>query len=155
MGFFLETEGDLIVLAKEHNFNVIGHGCNCFCTMGHGIAVPMKNTFGVNKYDLESVEHEGDYNKLGQIEGRFNLEYSLDVINCYTQYDYKRITGVINVDYEALVMCLKKINHQYKGKHIGLPLIGCGLAGGDWVKVKNYIQQYLKDMDVTIVHLKR
>ncbi len=30
--------GDLIDLAKNGNFDVIIHGCNCFRTMGVGIA---------------------------------------------------------------------------------------------------------------------
>lgn len=35
-------KGDLIQLALANEFDVIIHGCNCFCTMGKGIA-PMKN----------------------------------------------------------------------------------------------------------------
>ena len=76
-------------------------------------------------------------------------------------------------DYEALILCLRKINHIFKGKHIGLPgSIGAGLAGGIWDKndlplkmlealhrnfkdVKTIIQEELKDMNVTIVHYKK
>ena len=47
---------------------------------------------------------------------------------------------------------LKKINHEYKGKRIGLPKIGCGLANGDWNVVKKIIEDRLKDCDVTIVN---
>jgi hypothetical protein len=32
------------------------------------------------------------------------------------------------LDYEALALCLRKINHTFKGKHVGLPQIGCGIA---------------------------
>lgn len=42
---YKEIKGDLIKLALEGEFDVIAHGCNCFCTMGAGIAVAMKNTF--------------------------------------------------------------------------------------------------------------
>jgi hypothetical protein len=76
------------------------------------------------------------------------------------------------LDYEALTLCLRKINHIFKGLHIGLPLIGCHLAGGVWdyeqlpegeqfdyitgrkKDVKTIIKQELKDMNVTIVHYK-
>jgi O-acetyl-ADP-ribose deacetylase (regulator of RNase III) len=36
-----EIEGDLIDLAKRGHFDVVTHGCNCFCTMGAGIAPQM------------------------------------------------------------------------------------------------------------------
>lgn len=46
---------------------------------------------------------------------------------------------------------MRNINKQYKGKHIGLPLIGAGLAGLDWDMVYKIIKDNLTDMDVTIV----
>jgi O-acetyl-ADP-ribose deacetylase (regulator of RNase III) len=47
---------------------------------------------------------------------------------------------------------MRKMNAIFKGKHIGLPLIGAGLAGGDWEVIKNIIQTELADCNVTIVH---
>jgi O-acetyl-ADP-ribose deacetylase (regulator of RNase III) len=46
---------------------------------------------------------------------------------------------------------MRKINHTFKGKHIGLPKIGAGLAGGDWNRIKTIIQTELKDMKVSVV----
>lgn len=37
--------GDLIKLALTGDFDVIVHGCNCFNTMGAGIAKTIKQTF--------------------------------------------------------------------------------------------------------------
>ena len=37
--------GDLIDMALEGHFDVIVHGCNCFCAMGAGIAKQIKETF--------------------------------------------------------------------------------------------------------------
>ena len=62
------VDGDLIQLALDRNFDVIGHGCNCFCTMGAGIAPQMARAFWCNdptKYPWEGDEHKGDYRKLG------------------------------------------------------------------------------------------
>lgn len=39
------TRGDLIKLAKKGKFDIIVHGCNCFCEMGAGIARQIKKTF--------------------------------------------------------------------------------------------------------------
>ena len=168
---YKEIEGDLIKLALEGKFDVIAHGCNCFCTMGAGIAVQMAKTFGCDKYILESKEYKGDISKLGCIdhwhENTFkggvdihltNINSKLYVVNAYTQYHYGKnhIDGKENpIDYEALTLCMRKINYLFKGKHIGLPQIGCGLAGGDWNKVKSIIQKELKDCNVTIVIYKK
>jgi hypothetical protein len=43
----------------------------------------------------------------------------------------------------------------FKGKKIGLPMIGAGLAGGDWDHIKYLIQKELRDCQVTIVIYKK
>lgn len=149
---YREVNGDLINLAKQGMFDVITHGCNCFSNMGAGIAVPMKNNFRVSSYPLESPETAGDFNKLGQIEGRpFGLisGKSVIVVNSYTQYVPN--ARMKPLDYEALALCMRKINHTYKGKHIGLPKIGAGLAGGDWNRIREIIQRELVDCEITVV----
>ena len=149
-----EIKGDLIELAKQGHFDIIAHGCNCFNTMRSGIAKSIINTWnGVDIIDKQTKK--GDYNKLGNISvcpvqidnGEF-----IKVLNCYTQYNYG--TDKVNVNYDAIAMCMDKINHHYKGKRIGLPLIGCGLAGGKWDIVKKIIGDRLIDLDVTIVKFK-
>jgi O-acetyl-ADP-ribose deacetylase (regulator of RNase III) len=102
--------------------------------------------------------------KLGNIESYawfvFDEEGNrrrLEVVNAYTQYRYGRNheDGDKNpVDYAAIEMCMKKINYRFKGKHIGLPKIGAGLAGGDWDLIEAIIGRELKDMTVTIVNYK-
>ena len=62
-----EVNGDLIKLALKGNFDVIAHGCNCFCTMGAGIAPQMAAAFGADKFPMEQ-EKPGNINKLGQID---------------------------------------------------------------------------------------
>jgi O-acetyl-ADP-ribose deacetylase (regulator of RNase III) len=165
--------GDLINLAKEGTFDVITHGCNCFSKMGAGIAPQMAKAFKCDTYELELQGK--DINKLGQIDyktlvlGKGSIwidEYNsntlgepeLTVVNSYTQYSYGRNhkDGVKNpLDYEALTVCLRKINSIFKGKHIGLPKIGCGLAGGNWEIVKKIINKELKDCKVTVVIYKK
>jgi O-acetyl-ADP-ribose deacetylase (regulator of RNase III) len=151
-----EIEGDLIKLAKEGNFDVIAHGCNCFCNMASGIAPQMARAFGCNLYPLEDVNTKGDINKLGQIDyGRqlVTLDKHLTIVNAYSQYI--PAVHLKPLDYEALTLCMRKINHIFKGKHIGLPQIGAGLAGGDWNRIKNIIQTELRDCSVTVVIYKK
>jgi O-acetyl-ADP-ribose deacetylase (regulator of RNase III) len=157
-----EVKGDLIELAKEGQFDVIAHGCNCLCTMGAGIALQMKREFKCDKFQMES---EPTIEKLGCIdsemlhyedrrnwvkypdEGGNWVSHSMIVVNAYTQYTYGKNT----LDYEALTLCMRKINSVFKHKHIGLPQIGAGLAGGEWNRIKEIIKQELKDCKVTVV----
>lgn len=155
MGTYKEVDGNLITLALEGEFDVISHGCNCLCNMGAGIAPQMVKAFGVDQYNLESFTRRGDINKLGQIEWFIEREGPIQfVVNSYTQFSYgKNHTDGVSkpLDYDALTLCMRKINHRFNGKRIGLPMIGCGLAGGDWNIVKKIIQKELKDCDVTVV----
>jgi O-acetyl-ADP-ribose deacetylase (regulator of RNase III) len=166
---YREIEGDLIVLAKEGMFDVISHGCNCLSNMGAGIAPQMAKAFGVDKFEMElwgeSIEKLGCIDYETFVLGKntiWNLldadnkqnEPELVVVNSYTQYRYGKnhADGVSKpLDYEALTLCMRKINHIFKGKHIGLPKIGAGLAGGDWERIKEIIKKELKDCEVTVV----
>lgn len=148
---FEEIQGDMILLALSGEYDVTCHCCNCFNTQGAGIALQMNKTFDTLGFPLEQKKYKGDYNKLGQIDWEFNEEHNISVVNCYAQYAYGRDKR--NLDYHALALCLKKINHTFKGKHLITYRMGCSLAGGDWKIVKSIMEKALKDMDVTVVTL--
>lgn len=153
---YQEIEGNLITMAKNGDFDVITHGCNCMCTMGAGIAPQMAKAFGCNNYPLEELSTQGNIDKLGRIDWKYysiSPEQKLAVVNSYTQY--VPAPWLKPLDYEALSLCLRKINHIFKGKKIGLPKIGAGLAGGDWERIKQIIQTELKDCEVTVVIFKQ
>ena len=145
---YKEIKGDLIQLSKENNFDLIAHGCNCFCTMNSGIAKLIKDEFPV-VYSIDCQTIRGDINKLGTFSKWIGENF--EIYNLYTQYRY----GIdkVYLDYDALTLCLRKLNYLNRGKRIGLCKIGCGLAKGDWNIVKSIIQRELRDMNVTIVIL--
>lgn len=157
-----EIKGDLIKLAKQGKFDVFAHGCNCFCTMGKGIAPQIKNAF-VEMWAADQATEAGDINKLGNYTFADMVVHDEDGqpevvtgINIYSQYRYnRRGENKQHLDYTALTLALRKINFNYKGKTIGLPLIGAGLGGGDWNLIKQIIQTELKDMNIIIVHYER
>jgi type IV secretory pathway TrbL component len=61
----MQTEkGDLIQKARAGEFDVIVHGCNCFCTMGAGIAKTIKQVFPA-AYQADLATTAGDQAKLG------------------------------------------------------------------------------------------
>ena len=134
------VNGDLIQLAKEGHFNVITHGCNCFNRMKRGIAPQMAKAFGCDKFHMETDEYLPNcgvaakdlIEKLGNIDWKYNKEFGVIVVNSYTQFHYHTPSKYgIPLDYDALRMCMRKLNILFKGLHIGLPKIGCGLGGRD------------------------
>ena len=167
------VDGDLIKLALIGKFDVITHGCNCLSNMGAGIAPQMAKAFGVDKFEMEqwgpTIEKLGciDWqtfvlgeNAIWSLEDADNKgnEPELSVVNSYTQFRYgKNHTNGVSkpLDYEALTLCMRKINNIFKGKRIGLPKIGAGLAGGDWKRIETIIKNELKDMQVTVVNYKK
>lgn len=162
---YSEIKGDLIFLTKQGMFDVIAHGCNCYSNMNAGIAVVMEREFNCSKFPMEQMGVS--FNKLGCIDFKEFLVYPNKksaetpvennftgkltyIVNAYTQARFGRTFGP-PADYEAIALCMRKINYQFKGMHIGLPKIGAGLAGGDWDKIKQIIQKELIDCKVTVV----
>ena len=166
-------EGDLIEFAKSGKFDVVVHGCNCLSTMGAGIAPQMAKAFGCDKFKMELIGP--DVNKLGNIDYQTlvlgeNAIWSLEnaknnrnepeitVVNAYTQYRYgknHKDGDSMPFDYEAFTICMRKINVTFRGKHVGMPRIGAGLAGGDWRKIESIIRNELRDCKVTVVNYKK
>lgn len=137
---YKEIEGDLVNMAKNGQFDLITHGCNC------------KNIWSWNsfnykkKFPLAYVTDIESSSKLGNIS-ICNDYTECIIVNSYTQifpgYSEGSIDSNVN-RYIAIESCMKKINKQFKGKHIGLPLIGCSLAGLKWNLVKKIIKKSLK-----------
>ncbi len=144
------VKGDLINLALAERFDVIVHGCNCFCTMGAGIAKSIRDTFP-QAYQADLKTGMGDLQKLGSYShAQVNLnDTSLIVVNGYTQFDFAG-PGIL-VDYNAIKKLFVKIKSDFANLRIGYPKIGAGLAGGDWSVISIIINEALKDMDHTLV----
>jgi O-acetyl-ADP-ribose deacetylase (regulator of RNase III) len=120
-----EITGNLIDLAEAGEFDVICHGCNCQTIMGAGIAAELKERHPcVYLVDVEASK--AGHNTLGNISvadcGKFK------VVNCYTQ---QTIGRGLQVSYAAITSALRKVRQWFPTQRIGVPLIGCGLAGGE------------------------
>jgi len=125
------TKGNLLDLAEAGEFDVVVQGCNCFNTMGGGIAREIRERYPhVARVDGKTLR--GDYNKLGNYTKAIvngEDEHSFIVINAYTQFDMSKGEDVF--EYTAFQLILEKMVRLYGNYSIGLPYIGMGLAGGD------------------------
>lgn len=147
-------EGNLLDLAESGVFDVIVHGCNCFCTMGRGIALEVKKRYP-QVYYSDTLTAKGDRNKLGTYSaaGVYIVEHDhgFYVVNGYTQYDWH--PGQRNADYDAIRAVFAGVKQDFGGMRIGYPLIGAGLAGGDWNIISAIIEEELEGEDHTLVVL--
>ncbi len=138
-----QIKGDLV--KQSDQFEVIVHGCNCFCTMKSGIAPQIKSKWP-EAYETDCKTTKGDKNKLGTISYTSTIPI---IVNAYTQYNYgieKR-----QCDYDAMRLCMKEIKKHFSGKKIGMPKIGAGLAGGNWEIILDIIKEELSNENVTII----
>ncbi len=131
---------------------MIAHGCNCFCTMGAGIALTIKHEFPA-AYAADCATATGAREKLGTCSvARVRLEggQELAIVNAYTQFHWSRSPKPL-ADYDAIRACMAFIRRDHGGGRIGLPKIGAGLAGGDWETIAAIIDAELAGEDVTLV----
>lgn len=143
-------QGDLIALAEKGEFDLIIHGCNCFCAMGAGIAKSTRQAFP-QAYQADLKTQKGDKSKLGSITwAKVALaDKELIVVNAYTQYRFSWKGK--DADYEAIRSAFREIKNQFSGLKIAYPAIGAGLAGGDWAKIAAIISEELNGEDHTFV----
>ena len=140
-------DGDLLKMSD--NFDVICHCCNCFTTFGAGIAPQIKAKFP-DAYAADCKTKSGDKNKLGTIS--YSESTKPIVVNLYGQYDYSgRRRNEMDLDYDALKSALIEMKNKFSGKRIGMPMIGSGLAGGDWNVIEKIIQDVFVGEYVTII----
>lgn len=134
----IHSSGDLLAQAEKGKYHVIVHGCNCFCTMGAGIAKQIRDKFP-RAYAADKATKSGDKSKLGTYSVSKGKKF--DVINAYTQYDYRGNVKDL-FEYEAFQTILDKLLVEYPGKRFGFPYIGMGLAGGDKERIVGMLEDF-------------
>jgi len=119
-----EVEGNLITMALNGDFDVIIHGCNCFCTMASGIAGQISQRLPAAR-EADKLTEKGDIDKLGKYSAADCMgdhENPFIVVYSYTQYRYgldKRHT-----DYDSLRDVMRRIKKDFSGQRIGYTMIG-------------------------------
>jgi O-acetyl-ADP-ribose deacetylase (regulator of RNase III) len=169
----IRVKGDILEMAEGGQFNVIVQGCNCFNTMGSGLAKKIKDRYP-EVYEADCRTVKGDRNKLGKATSAwvarsiFEPEQGFTVVNAYTQYDYN-VAGERwkdRFEYEAFasflvslagsILTIRSNSDRLDQLRIGFPMIGMGRAGGDPQRIIPMLEEFsaaveLLDGTVTLV----
>ena len=140
-------EGDVFKATQD----VLIHGANCFNTFGSGVAKQVKLLYpGAWEEDQKTIK--GDESKLGTFTvwaGTHSYyDQTLFVVNLYTQYRYG--TDKMYVDYDAVRTGLENVYETFPFQTIAMPMIGAGLAGGDWNIINDNINEVFKEQELVI-----
>lgn len=152
------VSGDLVQLARQGNFSIIVHGCNCFHVMGGGIARQLRDTYP-EVFAADQQTPRGDRGKLGTCSTVITRDKFM-VVNAYTQFhfgeDPEAKDGVL-VDYGAIRKAFRWVKETYggQGQFFGIPKIGAGLARGDWGVIEKIIEEEMTGENLTLVLFNR
>jgi O-acetyl-ADP-ribose deacetylase (regulator of RNase III) len=139
------TKGNLIDLAEQGAFDVIVQGCNCYNTMGSGIAREIRQRYP-QAYEVDCQTEKGDIMKLGNWTAYDTGAFK--IINAYTQYGFNAGGTTADLfEYTSFQLILQKLFAEYGKQDIGLPYIGMGLAGGDKEKIIKMIEDFAEQVD--------
>ncbi len=136
----------------ETQVDVIAHCANCFCTMGTGVALAIKNRYP-EAYFADCLTPKGEKSKLGTLSFTKANDSSLHIVNLYGQYTYGRDSRKLN--YEAIYSALESLKGTMAEKNlksVAFPyLMGCMNAGGNWEVVNKMIEVIFRDSDIEVI----
>lgn len=157
--FKIKYDSDIFEDTKTH---ILIQGCNCFNTMGAGIANIIKNKFPA-AYQADLETKKGDREKLGTYtfadvnpnNEKGKVKY---IVNLYSQYTYWEQNDMFSIEAfeKGLNSILKDFISKRKGDskiNFSLPAIGLGLANGkaeEIYSVLKKIDEVFKDANISV-----
>jgi O-acetyl-ADP-ribose deacetylase (regulator of RNase III) len=146
----------MTIIEKKGNLlkaeGIIVHGCNSLGQMGAGVAKQIRDLWP-QVYENYRDRYESEGLKMGSIDCT-PVSPKTCVINGITQEFFGKDKNVVYVDYASVQEVFARINRvvnsdEYKNDNmpriVNFPLIGCGLANGDWNVISEMIDQELDD----------
>ena len=130
------VKGDLMNADIQH----IVHGCNAQGVMGSGVAKLIRD-----KYLSAYTDYNDVYNNKGLELGEIIVSVQDDgkvIHNAITQNNFGRDTNTVYVSYWAIADVFRKID-SWNIDEIAMPMIGAGLANGDWDVISAIIENTL------------
>lgn len=145
-----EITGDITAITDGY----IMHQVNCQNVMGAGVAKSLATKYPEIKeaFHAFAKTYTKPKERFGWIQP-VRVSRDLVICNSFSQFTFgnSRMTGICYTDMLTLKSALKRFDARAKkaGKRAYVPAyIGCGLAGGDWTDIRNFI---LNETDITIV----
>lgn len=149
--------GDLIQKFETKQYFGIAHGCNCFHYMHAGIAGQLAKRYETVR-EADKKTKVGDPDKLGTMSvARTDFGW---VYNMYTQFnpgreDQAKLEDNIWKAFMALdVISGMRLDLLGVTTLVGIPMIGAGIAGGDWKRIQKVIDDATPNTDIVLVEYK-
>lgn len=154
------VDGNLLKAFKAGKFDAIVHGCNCYHTMGAGIAGQISTEFPealeMDKKTDQGAAKLGDFSSTKTAHGW--------IINMYTQHYPGRenpevILSSLRKGFSALnelldISCQPLFDAPSRRVVVGIPQIGAGIAGGNWENHARVINEVTPNFDIILVNYK-
>lgn len=144
----------------------IVHICNDIGGWGQGFVLALSNKWEEPEKKYREWSYKGFYELPDMSKCKFDLgniqivpvEENLSIINMLAQHScYPKIVNgkkIQPIRYEALRDCLMKVAKLAKANNVSvhMPMIGAGLAGGDWTVIEGIINDTLikSGVDTTV-----
>lgn len=136
------------LLVDARNYDAIIIGSNTYCSLGNGIQREVALDFPHADQANKKTRY-GDPSKVGEI---LVCEASNEptIVLAYVVKGFEKKTATPN--YDGVENCLKKINVKFKGKKIGMTILGTSRFDGKLDKniVMGLITKILVDCDVYV-----
>lgn len=142
--------GDVIQAFISKDYDMLAHGCNCFHTMGAGIARKLSKKWPII-LEKDKETSYGDINKLGDV-CYVEVAPGKIVANAYTQFSIGPNNGLseesirnafTNVFVHASISSIKR--HK-----VCCPAVGMGLGGGDPNKILPILTDIFQQTDLDL-----
>lgn len=153
MSIIKEVKGNAVSMYLRGEGHFV-HGCNNYCSMGNGIAKEVKRRIP-GAFRADQNTQRGLLTKLGTFSEYISPQTMCVAFNAYTQHDFW--SPGVKVDYKAVELCFQRIakfldDWEEDQKPLLTPLIGAGLAEGDWERIRAIIDKAVGDYPVIVVH---
>lgn len=154
-----EITGD----ALDFHSGILCHQTNFFGVMGAGIAATIRDKLLTSAQYREYVNLCREYGSdlLGNVQ-YLRCEDGTVVANCFSQddarLDYPKGRIAPLTDYNAMLSCFMNVLQTALNieKDVYMPYkIGCGIAGGDWRKVRSIINEVFAGSPVNVYIVRR
>jgi O-acetyl-ADP-ribose deacetylase (regulator of RNase III) len=138
---------NIIKAAKDGDINILAHQANCFNLMGAGVAGAIAANFPEAAI-ADSYTPKGARTKLGSFSGYYLPDFDLTIYNLYGQYTPGHCGTSVHLEESIRRMVQDILSRTDQDIRIGIPKMGCGIAGGNWDEFSKMIEVALAPLSV-------